>query len=428
MIRVRLGDKLFTAAGNFRVHSARTEIWAEKYFGEPVDRAVITVPAYFNDAQRQATKDAGRLAGLEVLRLVNEPTAAALAYGLHEQKRGRVAVYDFGGGTFDISILKLISHQRRRHLPGALDERRHAPRRRRHRQCSARARAPGNSAKFGVELDRRSPKPFRNCASSLIRREARTLVRRKNQRALSRCPTARIYVREITRAEFERLIRPIVDRTMAPVQNGARRREARTRERWKKLSSSAAPRAFRWFAAPSSEFFGRRRIANSIPMKSSRSARPCRPTFSKAASKHAAARRHAAFARHRDDGRRGRENHSAQFDDSRERAGNVHHRRRESDRHRHSRAAGRTRTRERLPLARALSTESSARPRGPCAHRSEIPDRRQRHPASRRERSAHRRASTLSKCSRATASTTRKSSACSKNRSNLPSRISPSAS
>ena len=74
-----------------------------------MDRAVITVPAYFNDAQRQATKDAGRLAGLEVLRLVNEPTAAALAYGLHKQKRGHVAVYDFGGGTFDISILKLIS-------------------------------------------------------------------------------------------------------------------------------------------------------------------------------------------------------------------------------------------------------------------------------------------------------------------------------
>ena len=70
-------------------------------------QAVITVPAYFNDAQRQATKDAGRMAGLEVLRLVNEPTAAALAYGLDRQKEGIIAVYDFGGGTFDISILKL---------------------------------------------------------------------------------------------------------------------------------------------------------------------------------------------------------------------------------------------------------------------------------------------------------------------------------
>src|SRR5260370_11326906 len=82
---------------------------AAKFLGERVTEAVITVPAYFNDAQRQATKDAGRIAGLEALRLINEPTAAALAYGLHEQQRGRVAVYDFGGGTFDISILKLIS-------------------------------------------------------------------------------------------------------------------------------------------------------------------------------------------------------------------------------------------------------------------------------------------------------------------------------
>jgi len=80
---------------------------AERFFGAPVTKAVITVPAYFNDAQRQATKDAGRIAGLEVLRLVNEPTAAALAYGLQKNKDGLIAVYDFGGGTFDISILKL---------------------------------------------------------------------------------------------------------------------------------------------------------------------------------------------------------------------------------------------------------------------------------------------------------------------------------
>jgi Fe-S protein assembly chaperone HscA len=80
---------------------------AERFFGAPVTKAVITVPAYFNDAQRQATKDAGRIAGLEVLRLVNEPTAAALAYGLDKNKDGLIAVYDFGGGTFDISVLKL---------------------------------------------------------------------------------------------------------------------------------------------------------------------------------------------------------------------------------------------------------------------------------------------------------------------------------
>ncbi|MEE9240969.1 MAG: Fe-S protein assembly chaperone HscA, partial [bacterium] len=80
---------------------------AEKELGHPVLRAVITVPAYFNDAQRQATKDAGRLAGLEVLRIVNEPTAASLAYGLHRRDRGIIAVYDLGGGTFDISILRV---------------------------------------------------------------------------------------------------------------------------------------------------------------------------------------------------------------------------------------------------------------------------------------------------------------------------------
>src|ERR671930_507091 len=80
---------------------------AEAYLGEKVEKAVITVPAYFNDAQRQATKDAGKIAGLEVLRIINEPTAAALAYGLDKQKSGTIAVYDLGGGTFDISILEI---------------------------------------------------------------------------------------------------------------------------------------------------------------------------------------------------------------------------------------------------------------------------------------------------------------------------------
>src|ERR1700726_2593075 len=80
---------------------------AEAYLGEKVTKAVITVPAYFNDAQRQATKDAGKIAGLEVMRIINEPTAAALAYGLDRKKDETIAVYDFGGGTFDISILEV---------------------------------------------------------------------------------------------------------------------------------------------------------------------------------------------------------------------------------------------------------------------------------------------------------------------------------
>ena len=80
---------------------------AEAYLGETVDQAVITVPAYFNDAQRQATKDAGKIAGLEVLRIINEPTAAALAYGLDKKESGIIAVFDLGGGTFDVSILEI---------------------------------------------------------------------------------------------------------------------------------------------------------------------------------------------------------------------------------------------------------------------------------------------------------------------------------
>mgnify|MGYP000010712014 FL=1 len=80
---------------------------AEAYLGEPVTEAVITVPAYFNDAQRQATKDAGRIAGLNVKRIINEPTAAALAYGLDNGKTQKVMVYDLGGGTFDVSLIQI---------------------------------------------------------------------------------------------------------------------------------------------------------------------------------------------------------------------------------------------------------------------------------------------------------------------------------
>jgi len=107
VIQLQLGDRTYTPPEISAMILRQLKLNAEEYFGVPVDKAVITVPAYFNDAQRQATKDAGRIAGLEVLRLVNEPTAAALAYGLDKRESGIVAVYDLGGGTFDISILKL---------------------------------------------------------------------------------------------------------------------------------------------------------------------------------------------------------------------------------------------------------------------------------------------------------------------------------
>jgi molecular chaperone DnaK len=106
-VRVNAGGKEFSPPEISAMILQKLKQAAEEYLGQPVKKAVITVPAYFNDAQRQATKDAGQIAGLEVMRIVNEPTAAALAYGLDKKKDETIAVYDFGGGTFDISILEV---------------------------------------------------------------------------------------------------------------------------------------------------------------------------------------------------------------------------------------------------------------------------------------------------------------------------------
>ena len=215
VIRVRLGDRIFTPPEISAFILRELKMWAEEYFQDSVTRAVITVPAYFNDAQRQATRDAGRLAGLEVLRLVNEPTAAALAYGLHEQKRGKVAVYDFGGGTFDISILKLISTtdgdiyqvlstNGDTHLGGDdIDN-------------ALLAMTREEIRKQGVDLTPNA-ETIQELRKALIaaKHELSSADKTSIKFAL---PNGGVYFREISRAEYERLIRPIIDRTMGPVR------------------------------------------------------------------------------------------------------------------------------------------------------------------------------------------------------------------
>jgi molecular chaperone DnaK len=181
-----------------------------------VDRAVITVPAYFNDAQRQATKDAGRIAGLEVLRLVNEPTAAALAYGLHEKQRGTVAVYDLGGGTFDISVLKLISTSEGdifqvlstngdTHLGG--DDIDNLLQAFVHEEI--------------LQDDQIDFSPHGELAQEL-RKELIALKHRLSEtdKATLRfpLPNGKVFEHEFTRGALEALIRPVVDRTMGPVR------------------------------------------------------------------------------------------------------------------------------------------------------------------------------------------------------------------
>jgi molecular chaperone DnaK len=216
VIRVRLGEKLFTPPEISAFILRELKGWAEEFFHEPVDRAVITVPAYFNDAQRQATKDAGRLAGLEVLRLLNEPTAAALAYGLHKQRRGRVAVYDFGGGTFDVSILKLISTGEGdiyqvlstngdTHLGGDDVD-----------NLLLSIARKEIWTEFGIDLEQ-FPEATQGLRKVLIAAK-HELSDAGSASVKLTLPGGGVYTRKFRRVEFEELIRPIVARTMAPVK------------------------------------------------------------------------------------------------------------------------------------------------------------------------------------------------------------------
>jgi len=214
VLRIKIGERTYTPPEISALVLRQLKRNAERFFGAPVTQAVITVPAYFNDAQRQATKDAGRIAGLNVLRLVNEPTAASLAYGLDKKKNGMVVVYDLGGGTFDISILKLhdgifevVATNGDTHLGGddidnllisiALDDIR---------------------GDLGLDLR----KDMRHSGEA-VQRIRQAVIEAKI--ALSSQPSAKLnvdlpggkkYQREISRDMFEQMIQPIVDRTIGP--------------------------------------------------------------------------------------------------------------------------------------------------------------------------------------------------------------------
>jgi len=210
VIRLRVGARTLTPPEVSAYVLQQLKHNAERFFGAPVTKAVVTVPAYFNDSQRQATKDAGRIAGLEVLRLVNEPTAAALAYGLDKKKDGLIAVYDFGGGTFDISILKLhegifevIATGGDTHLGGddidnlliaiALDD-------------------------IQGDLDedvRGSAETVQAIRKSVIEAKIR-LSTEDSARLDVLLPSGKRYAREITREQFEAIAAAVVQRTAAP--------------------------------------------------------------------------------------------------------------------------------------------------------------------------------------------------------------------
>jgi Fe-S protein assembly chaperone HscA len=204
VVRFQVGSRTYTppqiSAEILRALKNRAEAALD---GEKVDRVVVTVPAYFNDGQRQATKDAGRLAGLEIVRLVNEPTAASLAYGLNQQAEGRVAVFDFGGGTFDISILN---------IKGGIFE---------------VLATNGDTHLGGDDVDRVLIDVILDGVPDAIRVDRHVwnsarLIAEDAKRRLSEAERVELKLdladrkigRQLTRAEFDKLVAPLVDRTL----------------------------------------------------------------------------------------------------------------------------------------------------------------------------------------------------------------------
>jgi len=209
VVRIRVGDRELTPPEISAQMLRALKGQAEVHLGEPIERAVITVPAYFNDAQRQATKDAGRIAGLEVLRIVNEPTAASLAYGLQKLAQGLIAVYDLGGGTFDISILRVkdgvfevLATNGNTHLGGDDFDR-----------AMVQWLLGDIQASHGVDLST-DPEALQELR---LGAEAAKCRLSAEERTVLTIPFDRFtYRRDITRAELEGLVAPLVEGTLGP--------------------------------------------------------------------------------------------------------------------------------------------------------------------------------------------------------------------
>src|SRR5947207_1863688 len=211
VIGFQMGDRVFTPPEISAFILRDLKRRASQFFGEEVLQAVITVPAYFNDAQRQATKDAGHLAGLEVLRIVNEPTAASLAYGIDKRDAAIVAVYDLGGGTFDISILKLkegifevLSTNGDTHLGGDdLDNK------------IITMLLNEIKAKSGLELND-DPEAFQSIRKAVIQAKHELSVSQGASLMVDLGPSRGRYQRELLRDEFDNLIGDLVEQTLGP--------------------------------------------------------------------------------------------------------------------------------------------------------------------------------------------------------------------
>jgi len=325
IVRIGLGEREFTPPEISALILRELKHRAEAHFAEEgdidpdVDRAVITVPAYFNDAQRTATRDAGRIAGLDVIRIINEPTAASLAYGLDKRHAGLIAVYDLGGGTFDISILRVedgvfqvLATNGDTHLGGDdIDA-----------LLMQRILAVPGGGSLTAENVQEIRKAVIQAKCDLSEREE-----------------TRLNGQPITRPDFEDVIRPIIDRTLGPCRQAladAGLEPSQIDEVVLVGGSTRIPLVRRLVG----DLFGKTPHSELNPDEVVALGAAVQADILVTGNREMLLLDVTPLSRYRDDGRRDVEDHPAQLDDTGDRKRDVHDRRRQPDRCRHPRAAG----------------------------------------------------------------------------------------